>query len=49
MDEDKKISKRAVLNVYASENYESCKYVNDYEKFLEMVNENEKNSDYWSK
>lgn len=33
----KNFSKNAVLNVYASESYEVCKYVSDYEEFLEMV------------
>lgn len=45
----KKFSKSAVLNVYASESYENCKYVNDYERFLKMVNEDEKNCDFRSK
>lgn len=41
--------KDVILNVYASGIYENCKYVNNYESFLKMVNEYEKNSNCRSK
>lgn len=41
-------SKNAILQVYASERYQNCQYIKDYEEFKERVYENEKNSDCWS-
>lgn len=40
-------SQDAILQVYASESYQNCKYIENYIEFKKRIHENEKNSDYW--
>lgn len=42
-------SQDAILQVYASESYQNCKYIEDYTEFKERIHKNEENYSCWGK